>query len=153
MCTRGGIGLVGARQSKDQHANLLELFSATLGEGDVQRDPVHPCLRRRVLLPALPCSEGAQECFLRCVLRGGSILEDHDQSRKDARIGRSVKLVEVLLVTRAVRDHRSSSTTAPAPGDSRSLCQSCVVLPVSYTHLRAHETRHDLVCRLLLEKK
>src|SRR5450756_313289 len=26
------------------------------------------------------------------------------------------------------------------------------VWPVSYTHLRAHETRHDLVCRLLLEK-
>ena len=26
-------------------------------------------------------------------------------------------------------------------------------VPVSYTHLRAHETRHDLVCRLLLEKK
>src|SRR5665648_1159460 len=26
-------------------------------------------------------------------------------------------------------------------------------IPVSYTHLRAHETRHDLVCRLLLEKK
>src|SRR5450756_3028761 len=28
-----------------------------------------------------------------------------------------------------------------------------VVVAVSYTHLRAHETRHDLVCRLLLEKK
>src|SRR5450756_2433374 len=27
------------------------------------------------------------------------------------------------------------------------------VVTVSYTHLRAHETRHDLVCRLLLEKK
>ena len=27
------------------------------------------------------------------------------------------------------------------------------LIPVSYTHLRAHETRHDLVCRLLLEKK
>ena len=25
--------------------------------------------------------------------------------------------------------------------------------PVSYTHLRAHETRHDFVFRLLLEKK
>src|SRR5665648_1115863 len=24
-----------------------------------------------------------------------------------------------------------------------------VTIPVSYTHLRAHETRHDLVCRLL----
>src|SRR5450759_5894361 len=28
-----------------------------------------------------------------------------------------------------------------------------MLIPVSYTHLRAHETRHDLVCRLLLEKK
>ena len=28
-----------------------------------------------------------------------------------------------------------------------------VVMPVSYTHLRAHETVLDLVCRLLLEKK
>ena len=26
-------------------------------------------------------------------------------------------------------------------------------LSVSYTHLRAHETEADLVCRLLLEKK
>ncbi len=25
--------------------------------------------------------------------------------------------------------------------------------PVAYTHFRAHETREDLVCRLLLEKK
>src|SRR5450756_2830286 len=29
----------------------------------------------------------------------------------------------------------------------------CCPSSVSYTHLRAHETRHDLVCRLLLEKK
>ena len=28
-----------------------------------------------------------------------------------------------------------------------------ISVPVSYTHLRAHETRHDIVCRLLLEKK
>src|SRR5450756_1214287 len=27
------------------------------------------------------------------------------------------------------------------------------VYPVSYTHLRSHDTRHELVCRLLLEKK
>ena len=32
-----------------------------------------------------------------------------------------------------------------------SLLQGCG--PVSYTHLRAHETVLDLVCRLLLEKK
>ena len=28
-----------------------------------------------------------------------------------------------------------------------------VIMTVSYTHLRAHETVLDLVCRLLLEKK
>src|SRR5665648_1169353 len=33
------------------------------------------------------------------------------------------------------------------------LADSGSIIPVSYTHLRAHETRHDLVCRLLLEKK
>ena len=27
------------------------------------------------------------------------------------------------------------------------------LIHVSYTHIRAHETRHDLVCRLLLEQK
>ena len=29
----------------------------------------------------------------------------------------------------------------------------CSSYSVSYTHLRAHETRSNLVCRLLLEKK
>eukprot|EP00825_Cyclidium_porcatum_P041535 TRINITY_DN5474_c0_g3_i1.p1 TRINITY_DN5474_c0_g3~~TRINITY_DN5474_c0_g3_i1.p1 ORF type:complete len:154 (+),score=25.34 TRINITY_DN5474_c0_g3_i1:140-601(+) len=36
---------------------------------------------------------------------------------------------------------------------SKSENQSKEEIAVSYTHLRAHETRHDLVCRLLLEKK
>ena len=31
--------------------------------------------------------------------------------------------------------------------------QAGIYRAVSYTHLRAHETREDLVCRLLLEKK
>src|SRR5450756_1073383 len=50
------------------------------------------------------------------------------------------------------RIHQSVNCTAglrpnPMEGDGP------MSLPVSYTHLRAHETRHDLVCRLLLEKK
>src|SRR5450756_2832043 len=41
---------------------------------------------------------------------------------------------------------------SPRIGSCRRL--NCILsIPVSYTHLRAHETRHDLVCRLLLEKK
>ena len=31
--------------------------------------------------------------------------------------------------------------------------EGLTIAPVSYTHLRAHETVLDLVCRLLLEKK
>src|SRR5450756_1922235 len=37
--------------------------------------------------------------------------------------------------------------------DGKAGADRCGHRPVSYTHLRAHETRHDLVCRLLLEKK
>ena len=33
------------------------------------------------------------------------------------------------------------------------ICRTMISVPVSYTHLRAHETVLDLVCRLLLEKK
>src|SRR5674476_262685 len=38
---------------------------------------------------------------------------------------------------------------APAPSCAGKAC----IPPVSYTHLRAHETGRNLVCRLLLEKK
>ena len=33
------------------------------------------------------------------------------------------------------------------------VCVVAPIIPVSYTHLRAHETVLDLVCRLLLQKK
>src|SRR5664280_131491 len=44
-----------------------------------------------------------------------------------------------------------AAPSAPTPGAVRSARYS--PKPVSYTHLRAHETVLDLVCRLLLEKK
>eukprot|EP00658_Telonema_sp_P-2_P025260 TRINITY_DN20171_c0_g1_i5.p2 TRINITY_DN20171_c0_g1~~TRINITY_DN20171_c0_g1_i5.p2 ORF type:complete len:178 (-),score=46.00 TRINITY_DN20171_c0_g1_i5:5-538(-) len=37
--------------------------------------------------------------------------------------------------------------------DVRDAAMICLKRPVSYTHLRAHETPEHLVCRLLLEKK
>eukprot|EP00658_Telonema_sp_P-2_P037356 TRINITY_DN2686_c0_g1_i3.p1 TRINITY_DN2686_c0_g1~~TRINITY_DN2686_c0_g1_i3.p1 ORF type:complete len:102 (-),score=11.02 TRINITY_DN2686_c0_g1_i3:28-333(-) len=37
--------------------------------------------------------------------------------------------------------------------DSRWFIDAFIAVPVSYTHLRAHETPEHLVCRLLLEKK
>ena len=58
--------------------------------------------------------------------------------------------VFVVLVAFAVSD-----TFADASGkrSSPAVLPSARNRTVSYTHLRAHETRHDLVCRLLLEKK
>eukprot|EP00658_Telonema_sp_P-2_P078184 TRINITY_DN7263_c0_g1_i1.p1 TRINITY_DN7263_c0_g1~~TRINITY_DN7263_c0_g1_i1.p1 ORF type:complete len:115 (-),score=14.03 TRINITY_DN7263_c0_g1_i1:18-362(-) len=52
--------------------------------------------------------------------------------------------------------HTTTITHPPTPLSDNilpplTLPHSCV--PVSYTHLRAHETPEHLVCRLLLEKK
>src|SRR5450759_3906684 len=40
----------------------------------------------------------------------------------------------------------------PAAYDTWAATNKTTTDTVSYTHLRAHETRHDLVCRLLLEQ-
>ena len=37
--------------------------------------------------------------------------------------------------------------------EEKKLPKKVYLFPVSYTHLRAHETPEHLVCRLLLEKK
>src|SRR5450756_753723 len=46
---------------------------------------------------------------------------------------------------------RRASATKHARPDQCAATYSMILVTVSYTHLRAHETRHDLVCRLLLE--
>ena len=38
-------------------------------------------------------------------------------------------------------------------GEDNIICSQTGLAAVSYTHLRAHETVLDIVCRLLLEKK
>ncbi len=53
------------------------------------------------------------------------------------------KTIEAGLVARELLDR----------GQIRRIAVLCPPYPVSYTHLRAHETVLDLVCRLLLEKK
>src|SRR5665648_270109 len=63
----------------------------------------------------------------------------------------AVRLVLTPYLLLFFRTRAIDSDKVPADGPA-------IVAPnhfssVSYTHLRAHETRHDLVCRLLLEKK
>src|SRR5450759_5897363 len=52
-----------------------------------------------------------------------------------------------------IRRSRHWDDRTPSSDSARSSQLPCFGVSVSYTHLRAHETRHDLVCRLLLEKK
>ena len=61
-------------------------------------------------------------------------------SPNDVSVGQQVRVVWAEVRTGAITDFHF----APAGDDSTA---------VSYTHLRAHETVLDLVCRLLLEKK
>ena len=51
-----------------------------------------------------------------------------------------------------LRMYRDAGQDAAMVAEYRRLISS-EPAPVSYTHLRAHETVLDLVCRLLLEKK
>src|SRR5665811_2597086 len=56
--------------------------------------------------------------------------------------------------TQIGRSTRPQGAYAQTGGASRACRDTLCCLPsVSYTHLRAHETVLDLVCRLLLEKK
>ena len=48
---------------------------------------------------------------------------------------------------------RSCAVDTSVPRDHTDVQQAADQRAVSYTHLRAHETVLDLVCRLLLEKK
>src|SRR5450756_63437 len=78
--------------------------------------------------------------------------------RKDEAVARSGRPPQAGIAKglgTGLGDH-APSLTCPAPGGQvvAPVCDWIAgwarrVAPVSYTHLRAHETRHDLVCRLL----
>src|SRR5450756_59989 len=52
-------------------------------------------------------------------------------------------------LVRSLRSGRSGIVAVVIGDQLRRSFRDPVSIPVSYTHLRAHETRHDLVCRLL----
>eukprot|EP00658_Telonema_sp_P-2_P022244 TRINITY_DN1888_c0_g1_i1.p1 TRINITY_DN1888_c0_g1~~TRINITY_DN1888_c0_g1_i1.p1 ORF type:complete len:112 (+),score=39.42 TRINITY_DN1888_c0_g1_i1:119-454(+) len=51
------------------------------------------------------------------------------------------------------RDLRKHTPSIPRHNRAHPSLFTATTTPVSYTHLRAHETPEHLVCRLLLEKK
>ena len=66
--------------------------------------------------------------------------------RKEFELKAKDKVVQKMTRDGLVDENLADGTTKKArPGDP--------IHAVSYTHLRAHETGRNLVCRLLLEKK
>ena len=61
--------------------------------------------------------------------------------------------IDASYVVRAAKSTQTAAYTNGTNGDLWSRVYQLLHAPVSYTHLRAHETEADLVCRLLLEKK
>ena len=95
---------------------------------------------RRPPRSALDRSSAASDVYKRQAL--GGIAADV-QSLSRWKIDQPITLDEGVLFV-------SYPTLRSMRGDASCLEQ---IIPVSYTHLRAHETVLDLVCRLLLEKK
>ena len=58
-----------------------------------------------------------------------------------------------VLVAELAIAHVEFQSFIPQLSAEEHPARKVVEVPVSYTHLRAHETVLDLVCRLLLEKK
>src|SRR5450756_1392341 len=85
----------------------------------------------------------------RCAIRSRRwVIED------GATLVASASWVGVRASFSSLRASRDRTAHSPAERSRSASCREYHWLSsVSYTHLRAHETRHDLVCRLLLETK
>src|SRR5450756_2636849 len=105
-----------------------------------------------------------QDGWLTTILRPAGSLDQSALHRLSESIGHLAACSNMVVIDLAAADvgnprafarqllapalvfERAEQGSRPGCGDiaSMSTCSS-----VSYTHLRAHETRHDLVCRLL----
>src|SRR5450756_3063272 len=79
------------------------------------------------------------------------VLEGHVILRNKIKVGRG--FVPVIATAGQTFVSEGLSPNSHYVTDANASEETKTMFPVSYTHLRAHETRHDIVCRLLLEKK
>src|SRR5680860_1626228 len=59
----------------------------------------------------------------------------------------------IIVRSQELREEVADCLIHPNPAKKSVKTASALIVPVSYTHLRAHETDSYLVCRLLLETK
>src|SRR5450756_1352456 len=107
------------------------------------RHGTHPCPLRSWSRHELHCSPGVSRACALSTTRARRPVPEH--------VDEHVGFVVLLILCAEEQRHDLPMTFDVA--DQVEQLPMIRDLPVSYTHLRAHETRHDLVCRLLLEKK
>src|SRR5665648_903433 len=71
----------------------------------------------------------------------GTTVKLADKAQYQYVIAKNATDIDIILNKDTIADKRANSIAVIVSIEGG---------PVSYTHLRAHETRHDLVCRLLL---
>ena len=91
-------------------------------------------------------------CVLALLALGMNLLVHRKHPYIGLRKTSAVRSSEILSQAAAEQGKRLTIGLGLDVADSVTAMASLPV-PVSYTHLRAHETVLDLVCRLLLEKK
>ena len=98
-------------------------------------------MRREPPISTLDRSSAASDVYKRQAMSSGKV---HGMIAKGC-----------MCCGKVVRGHNGGSAgrNMRADGSNCGVAKRKYPAPVSYTHLRAHETVLDLVCRLLLEKK
>src|SRR5665213_3978152 len=84
--------------------------------------------------------DGKSTLIGRLLYDSKQVFEDQLESVERTSQAKGYDYVDLALLTDGLRAEREQGITID-------------VASVSYTHLRAHETGRNLVCRLLLEKK
>src|SRR5665648_282707 len=122
---------------------------------DVAKDKVDACIRRFTLRQTFPnTAQGHRKlvAWLRKYQVGKAVMEASGGYERQWRNVLHNAGIEVRIVDpRRVRSFAQSAGRLAKndPIDAEMIAWFAETFsPVSYTHLRAHETRHDLVCRL-----
>src|SRR5665811_367653 len=136
----------------------MELYAESLTEykrlatlevkvGDLLLGSFHPIRIQTMTTTDTMNTKATVEQSIRCIEAGAELVRITAPSKKEAE--------NLLNIKNELRKH---GYTTPLVADihftpnAAEIAARIVEKAVSYTHLRAHETVLDLVCRLLLEK-
>ena len=143
-------GVKGAGGQDASRARVLEFL---------QRHTAYELIPESAKVVVLDTKLPVRKAFHACYEQGitaAPLWDEHQQEFVGMlSTGDFIDIVQSLgpSLTAPIGDEELDKATIASVREERAAESGVRPGPVSYTHLRAHETREDLVCRLLLEKK